>query len=68
MDIPIFVTSSVLAIAALAVVAIPHVVSWAMAIIPTFLVPLSAGLHVVSLRYLLSTRARIAGTPDPTPA
>ena len=39
-----------------------------MAIIPTFLVPLSVGLHVVSLRYLLLARTPIAGAPDPTPA
>jgi len=39
-----------------------------MAIIPTFLVPLSIGLHVISLRYLLSARGRTAGTHELTPA
>jgi len=39
-----------------------------MAIIPTFLVPLSIGLHVVSFRYLLSARRRTAGTHELTPA
>lgn len=38
-----------------------------MAIIPTFLVPLSIGLHVVSLRYLLSARAHIVRVHAPTP-
>jgi len=39
-----------------------------MAIIPTFLVPLSIGLHVVSLRYLLSARGHTAGRNELTPA
>jgi hypothetical protein len=34
-----------------------------MAVIPTFLVPLSIGLHLVSLRYLLSGRTRPAAVP-----
>jgi hypothetical protein len=39
-----------------------------MAIIPTFLVPLSIGLHVVSLRYLLFARGRTAGSAHLTSA
>jgi hypothetical protein len=34
-----------------------------MALIPTFLVPLSIGLHLVSLRFLLSAEPRGAGAP-----
>lgn len=37
-----------------------------MALIPTFLVPLSIGLHLVSLRYLLSRRGRTVAAPDAT--
>jgi hypothetical protein len=39
-----------------------------MAIIPAFLVPLSIGLHVVSLRFLLSAAARTTAALQPTPA
>jgi hypothetical protein len=35
-----------------------------MALIPTFLVPLSIGLHLVSLRFLLSTELGTSSVPD----
>jgi hypothetical protein len=34
-----------------------------LALIPTFLVPLSIGLHLVSLRSLLAVEPRRRGTP-----